>query len=51
MIYFDKLTRTALSENFRRWQEPDKSLFVGHSESLLHSSHQYQYVQPAAYRR
>ncbi len=49
MIYFDKPTQQQLIPRFWKLLEPGGYLFVGHSESLLASSHKFHYVQPAVY--
>ncbi|MEP6778486.1 MAG: protein-glutamate O-methyltransferase [Gemmatimonadaceae bacterium] len=51
MIYFDKDTQQRLVERFRTLLKPGGHLFVGHSESLTGTSHQFSYVQPAVYMR
>lgn len=49
MIYFDKPTQQELVRRYFELLEPGGHLFVGHSESLTASSHQFKYVQPAVY--
>lgn len=49
MIYFDKPTQQELVRRYWELLAPEGHLFVGHSESLTASSHQFKYVQPAAY--
>jgi chemotaxis protein methyltransferase CheR len=51
MIYFDLPTRDRLVNRYWRMLAPGGHLFIGHSESLNGINHQYQYVQPAAYRK
>jgi chemotaxis protein methyltransferase CheR len=51
MIYFDNETRDQLVEKFYRLTEPGGYLFIGHSESLNHSSTKYKYIKPAIYRK
>jgi chemotaxis protein methyltransferase CheR len=51
MIYFDKPTQQALIHRYWEKLKPGGHLFVGHSESLTASSHEYRYVQPAVYQR
>ncbi|MEP6764149.1 MAG: protein-glutamate O-methyltransferase CheR [Gemmatimonadaceae bacterium] len=51
MIYFDKETQQRLVERFWALLSPGGHLFVGHSESLTGTSHQFDYVQPAVYVR
>jgi chemotaxis protein methyltransferase CheR len=49
MIYFDKPTQEQLVNRFWNLLKPGGHLFVGHSESLAGSQHQFHYVQPAIY--
>ena len=51
MIYFDLETRARLVNRYWQMLAPGGHLFIGHSESLNGIKHQYQYVQPAAYRK
>jgi chemotaxis protein methyltransferase CheR len=51
MIYFDRETKANLVARFYNALQPGGHLFVGHSESLHHTSGQFKYVQPAVYRR
>ncbi len=51
MIYFDQPTRERLVQRFWELLRPGGHLFVGHSESLRASQHQFAYVQPAVYVR
>ena len=51
MIYFDKPTQERLVQRFWRLLAPGGHLLVGHSESLTALSHEFRYVQPAAYVR
>jgi chemotaxis protein methyltransferase CheR len=51
MIYFDNETRDQLVEKFYGLTEPGGYLFIGHSESLNHSSTKYKYIKPAIYRK
>ena len=51
MIYFDKTTQQRLVDRFWALLKPGGHLFVGHSESLTGTSHQFGYVQPAVYVR
>jgi chemotaxis protein methyltransferase CheR len=51
MIYFDKPTQQALVHRYWEKLKPGGYLFVGHSESLTASSHEFQYAQPAVYRK
>ncbi|MDQ8161974.1 MAG: protein-glutamate O-methyltransferase CheR [Gemmatimonadota bacterium] len=49
MIYFDKATQQQLVDRYWALLRPGGYLFVGHSESLTGLTHQFRYVQPAAY--
>ncbi|MEN6520401.1 MAG: protein-glutamate O-methyltransferase [Armatimonadota bacterium] len=49
MIYFDKPTQQELVRRYWEMLRPGGHLFVGHSESLTATSHQFKYVQPAVY--
>ncbi|MEP6836209.1 MAG: protein-glutamate O-methyltransferase [Gemmatimonas sp.] len=51
MIYFDKQTQQRLVERFWSLLRPGGHLFVGHSESLTGTAHQFRYIQPAVYVR
>ena len=51
MIYFDIPTRKRVLAGIWQVLRPGGYLFVGHSESLLGSSKDFQYVQPAVYRK
>lgn len=51
MIYFDLPTRDRLVNRYYQLLAPGGHLFIGHSESLNGIKHQYEYVQPAAYRK
>ena len=51
MIYFDRETREELVARFHGLIREGGYLFVGHSESLTGLTHEFQYVQPAVYRR
>ncbi len=51
MIYFDQPTRDALVSKFHRALEPGGYLFIGHSETLGREQNQFQYLQPATYRK
>ncbi len=51
MIYFDKPTQKALVKRFWNLLRPGGHLFIGHSESLMASSQEFRYVQPATYRK
>jgi chemotaxis protein methyltransferase CheR len=49
MIYFDKPTQQNLIQRYWSILAPDGHMFVGHSESLTATSHDFRYVQPAVY--
>jgi chemotaxis protein methyltransferase CheR len=51
MIYFDKETQSRLIERYWDMLCPGGYLFVGHSESLSGIDHQFNYIQPAVYRK
>ncbi len=51
MIYFDKETRQVLVERFYKLLANGGYFFVGHSESLTTSSHNFKYIQPAVYQK
>ena len=51
MIYFDLPTKLALVNRFYDAITPGGYLFIGHAESLPRGSTQYEYVQPAIYRK
>ncbi|HNY49407.1 MAG TPA: protein-glutamate O-methyltransferase CheR [Smithella sp.] len=51
MIYFDKPTQERLVGRFWSLLREGGYLFVGHSESLTFLKHDYQYLQPAVYRK
>ena len=51
MIYFDNVTRDQLVKKFYEFTEPGGYLFIGHSESLNHTSTEYKYKTPAVYRK
>jgi chemotaxis protein methyltransferase CheR len=51
MIYFDKPTQRQLVNRFHQMLRPGGFLFIGHSESLTNTSTEFQYVQPATYRK
>lgn len=50
-IYFEKPTQEALIERFSEKLAPSGWLFVGHSESLLHSAHLLELCGRGVYRR
>lgn len=49
MIYFDTSVQRNLVQRFYELLNPGGYLLVGHSESLLASSGEFKYVQPATY--
>jgi chemotaxis protein methyltransferase CheR len=51
MIYFDKLTKDRLAEQFSEMLYPGGHLFIGHSESLGRDSSAFEYRQPALYKK
>lgn len=51
MIYFDNETREKLVKKYYDIMEPGGYFFIGHSESLNHTSTQFKYVMPAVYRK
>jgi chemotaxis protein methyltransferase CheR len=51
MIYFDQTTREVLINKFYRVMEPGAYLFVGLSESLGRTNHNFRYIQPGVYRK
>ncbi|WP_448204450.1 CheR family methyltransferase [Azospirillum sp. sgz302134] len=51
LIYFDRVGRTQVIENFARLLEPGGCLFLGHSESLYGVSNRFRQTGPTIYRR
>ncbi|MFW6343536.1 MAG: CheR family methyltransferase [Sediminispirochaetaceae bacterium] len=51
MIYFDQPTKEELVAKFARHLVDGGYFFIGHSESLGRSNADFQYVQPAVYRK
>ena len=51
MIYFDKVTQGRLAQRYWELLAPGGHLFIGHSESLNGTEHNYRYVQPAVYQK
>lgn len=51
MIYFDKITQSALIKRFYYYTEPGGYLFIGHSETIDRSSGLYQYLRPSVYQK
>ena len=51
MIYFDSETRQRLIKKFYDSLEPGGYLFIGHSETIDRRTSDFQYIQPAIYRK
>jgi len=51
LIYFDRVGRTQVIENFARLLAPDGFLYLGHSESLYGVSSSFRQSGPTIYRR
>jgi chemotaxis protein methyltransferase CheR len=51
MIYFDRPTQQRLVKRFHDLLTPGGFLFVGHSEGLSGIRDEFQYMQPATYRK
>ncbi len=51
MIYFDSDTRNALINKLYQVLDDGGYLFIGHSESLNHTSTAFKYIMPAVYRK
>lgn len=51
MIYFDVPTRQKLISNFYDFLKDGGYLFIGHSESLSLTKHQFKYVRPTVYKK
>jgi chemotaxis protein methyltransferase CheR len=51
MIYFDKPTQSQLVNRFHGLLGPGGYLFLGHSESLTGTQHEFRYVIPATYMK
>ena len=51
MIYFDKPTQAKLIRRYWDILCPGGLFFVGHSESLSGIEHDFEYIQPAVYRK
>lgn len=51
VIYFDKDTQRDLFARMARLQRPQDMLFLGHSESLINVSDEYQLIGKTIYRR
>ena len=51
LIYFDRVGRTQVINNFARMLEPGGYLFLGHSESLYGVSDRFRQTGPTIYRR
>ena len=51
MIYFNNETRDQVVSRFYDATDKGGYLFIGHSESLTHTSTKYKYIKPAVYRK
>ena len=51
MIYFDKEVQSRLVNKYYDCLEPGGFLFIGHSESLMGTTHRFKYVQPTIYQK
>ena len=51
MIYFDNKTRDEVVQKFYDATEKGGYLFIGHSESLTHTTTDYKYIMPAVYQK
>ncbi|MDR1754180.1 MAG: protein-glutamate O-methyltransferase CheR [Eubacterium sp.] len=51
MIYFDNKTKVELVKRFYDVLPPGGYLFIGHAESIARNETDYQYIQPAIYRK
>jgi chemotaxis protein methyltransferase CheR len=51
MIYFDRQVQQAVVNKFYNALVPGGFLFIGHSESLMGSNHQFQYIRPTIYQK
>jgi chemotaxis protein methyltransferase CheR len=51
MIYFDNPTKEKIVNRFYDYMNKGAYLMIGHSESLNGLKHNFQYVQPATYRK
>ena len=51
MIYFDRLTRDKLLQQFHEVTETGGYLFIGHSETLGREQQFYKYIMPAVYQK
>lgn len=51
MIYFDKTTQNTLVNKYYDALVNGGYLFIGHSESLMGTQHQFQYVRPTIYQK
>jgi chemotaxis protein methyltransferase CheR len=51
MIYFDRPTQQRLINRFYEALEPGGIFLIGHSESMVGISHNFQYVESATYRK
>jgi chemotaxis protein methyltransferase CheR len=51
MIYFDKKVQEAVVNKFYDALADGGYLFIGHSESLMGTRHQFQYIKPTIYKK
>lgn len=51
MIYFDNPTKDAVVRNIAKSMAPEGHFFLGHSETLGRTTPEFDYLQPAVYRR
>ncbi len=51
MIYFDKMVQNNLVNKYYDCLVNGGYLFIGHSESLMGTQHQFKYVQPTIYQK
>jgi chemotaxis protein methyltransferase CheR len=51
MIYFDKMVQNTLVNKYYDALIDGGYLFIGHSESLMGTQHQFQYVKPTIYQK
>lgn len=51
MIYFDEVTRIKLAQRFYDSLNPGGYLFIGHSETLNRQYTDFNYIQPAVYKK
>ena len=51
MIYFDRKTQQAVVDRFYDYLSHGGFLFLGHSESLIHISNKFRYIEPSVYQK